>query len=304
MHSLFNFQFGDFAETNPNWFDWFSLVASFFISILSVVGGFLIATEIYKRGRKDKEKEERELQASEVRLLKNSLSQLKAAVENQIENLERYIADRNFSLQFNSGVHADFLHFVNIRYLYKDIGIDNKVQINKLNKLLSSLYELGDFRVSLRDELRSYMGKYNFHEEKFYSYRKLLYTKYFEFCNQRGKDFILENGIKRWRFSDDDHFMINYTETRNKIFNDNEVMAKNGLKDRDRLVERFVIPLINNSADFIPEDYNAIELTDIANEVNSAYIDMEHVTNSHFEVMKSYLGNLQDVKAKIDEFLN
>ena len=51
--------------------------------------------------------------------------------------------------------------------------------------------------------------------------------KYFEFCNQRGKDFILENGIKRWRFNDDDRFMINYTETRNKIFNDNEVMAQN-----------------------------------------------------------------------------
>ena len=201
MNSLFNFQFGDFAETSPNWFDWFSLIIASLISILSILGGFWIATKIYSKEKSDKQHEENEIQSSEIRLFRNSLTQLKSAVENQISSLKTYIQNQDFSLEFNQGIHSDFLHFINIQYLYKDIGVDNKDEIDKINKLLSSLYTLTDFRVSLRDELRSYIAKYNFHEDKFYSYRRLLYTKYFELCNLRGTDFVFEHGIKKWKFS-------------------------------------------------------------------------------------------------------
>jgi len=54
-----------------------------------------------------------------------------------------------------------------LKCLYKNIGIGNKNKIEKVNKLLSSLYTLNDFRISLRDELRSSMTIYNFHEDKF-----------------------------------------------------------------------------------------------------------------------------------------
>ena len=57
MNSFFNFQFGEFAESNPNWFDWLSIVVSSLISIFSVWGGFLIANKIYSQEKNDKKDE-------------------------------------------------------------------------------------------------------------------------------------------------------------------------------------------------------------------------------------------------------
>jgi hypothetical protein len=303
MNSLFNFQFGDFAETSPIWFDWFSLIANAVISILSIFGGFWIATRIYSKEKRDKQVEETEIQKSEVRLFKDSLNQLETAINNQISSLKQYIERQDFSLEFNQGVHADFLHYIDIRYLYKDISVDRKDEIDRINKLLASLYTINDFRTSLRDELRSYIRKYNFHEEKFYSYRKLLYTKYFELSNQRGIEFALENGFKKWKFRNDDFFMIDYSENRIKIFDDNEVITENGLKDRAKLIERFIVPLIHISAKYMPEDYDAIEINDIANQINSAHTDMVHVTDTHFQAVRSYLSVLEDIKSKAGGYL-
>jgi hypothetical protein len=294
--NLFDSPFWNFT---PNWFDWFSVL----VAILSIFGGYWIATKIYSKEKRDKNLEEKELLSSEINLFKNSLTQLNSSVSNQIQSLKEYIEKKDFRLEFNQGVHADFLHFINVKYLYKEIGVNKKEEIQKINRLLSSLYTLNDFRTSLRDELRTYIKKYNFHEDKFYSYRKLLYTKYFELCNQRGVDFVFENGIKKWKFRDDDLFMIKYTENRIKTFQDPELISEGGLKDRAKLTERFIIPLIHISADYIPEDYNAIEINDIANEVNTAHTDMEYVTTTHFQAVNSYLDILVDIKQKIADYL-
>jgi hypothetical protein len=264
----------EFWNFTPNWFD----LVTVLVTIVSVFGGYWIATSIYSREKKDKAIEERDLIASEIRLFKNSLSQLNASVDDQIKNLNQYVEEKEFKLKFNQGVHVDFLHFINIKYLYKSIGVEKKNEIAEINMLLSSLYALNDFRTSLRDEFRNYLNKYEFHEDKFYLYRKLLYTKYFELFNLRSGDFIIENGLKKWKFNDGDLFMKKYTELRLAIFKDNEVIDGNGIKDRGKLIQKFVIPLIHIATDYVPEDYNAIEVSDIANEINAAFKDMENIT--------------------------
>lgn len=303
MTSFLTFQFGEFTDTSPSWFDWFNLLTTSLISILSIIGGFWIATKIYSKGRIDKEREEKEIQNLEVKLFKNSLIELSTAIENQIGYLKNYLEKQDFSLTSITGIHSDFLKFINIKYLYKDTGIGKKEEIEKINRLMSSLYTLNDFRISLRHEFRSYLNKYHFHEDKFYSYRKLLYSKYFELCNQRGINFIIKQGVKEWQFSDDDKFMIDYSILRNRIFQDANIISQNSLVNRSELVKKFVVPLIDNSKKFIPEDYNAIEVNDIAIEINSAYMNMEHLTNSHFDVIKSYLSILENIKTEIEEYL-
>lgn len=202
MNSFFSFQFGEFGNSSPNWFDWFSLVITSLISILSVIGGFLIATKIYSNEKRDKQNEDNEIQVSEVNLFKNNLSQLKDSTIDQIKKLEEYLINKDFKIQFNQGVNAGFLNHVDVKYLYKDVGVENTNKIIIINKLLSGLYVINDFRTFLRDEFRSYIVKYNFHEDKFYMYRKLLYTKYFELCNQRGFDFLLVGKMINLRLKD------------------------------------------------------------------------------------------------------
>lgn len=304
MNSFFNFQFGEFNQATPNWFDWFSLLSSLFISAASIFLAFYIAERIYNREKRDKEKEAIDLQKSEIELFKNSLSELNVAIEKQIVDLQKYIDEKNFKLTFNQNVQVDFLQFIDIKYLYKIIGFKNTESIKKLNSLMSSLYTIYDFRESLRDEVRTYLKKYNYHESKFYSYRQLLYTKYYSICNLRADSIIFEEGQKKWKFKDEDKFMPEYTELIIKTFENKSIIDENGLKDRKELNENFVIPLIKIAYKYVPEDYHAIEINDIANDVNSAFIDMESVTDKHFIVIDSYLANLKSINTKIKEYLN
>jgi hypothetical protein len=97
--------------------------------------------------------------------------------------------------------------------------------------------------------------------------------------------------------------MIEYSKLRDQIFSDNVVISENGLKDRRLFAERFVVPLIHLSSKFLPEDYNAIEVNDIANDVNSAYADIEHVILTNNQATKSYLNILTDAKEQIENYL-
>lgn len=169
---------------------------------------------------------------------------------------------------------------------------------------MTSLYTLHDFRESLRSEIRTYTEKYNYHEQKFYSYRHLLYTKYFQLCNERNLDISFENGIKRWRFDVSDKFMAEYSELTLKTFQDEEVMVENNLINRDKLTEKFIKPLRSISAKYVPEDYNAIKINQISNEIVHAFDDMQHITEKHFKVLDGYKSSLNKVIEKIESFIS
>lgn len=304
MNSFFNLQFGEFQQATPNWFDWFSLLISLIINAASIFLAFYIAESIYNREKKDKEKEETDLQNSEIELFKINLIKLGEETEKQIINLKEAIREKNFKLTINQGVQAQFLQYIEIKYLYKNIGFENRESINKLNSLMSSLYSINDFRESISEELRTFMNKYSYHESKFYSYKLLLYSKYFSLCNHRAEEIIVVEGQKKWKFADNDKFMKEYSELIAKTFENLEIIHENGLKDRKKLIEQFVIPLIGIAYKNVPEDDEAIEINDIANEVNSAFIDMESVTEIFYKVIDSYLHNLESTNKKINEYLN
>lgn len=303
MNSFFNLQFGEFSQSSPNWFDWFSLIISLIVNTLSIFAAYYISERVYKKEKKDLKLEDENIQTSEVELFKNSILLLKIAIDSQIIDLKEYIEKKDFSLKFHPDIQVDFLQFINVKYLYKNAGFENTESIEKINKLMSNLYTLYDFRNSLRDELRTYIKKYNFHESQFYLYRKLLYTKYFTICNVRAESFGIENGIKKWKFNDDDNFMKEYSELIQKTFADKTIIDNNGLKDRKELNKKFIIPLISVGNKYIPEDSNAIEVNEIANQVNAAFIDMESITEKHFKAVKSYLTNLELISGKIKSYL-
>ncbi len=303
MNSFFNFQFGEFSQATPNWFDWFSLISSLVINASSIFLAFYLAERIYKKEKIDRNTEDLDIQNSKVQLFKNSLTELNRAIEKQIIDLQSYIDNKDFKLIFHSSIQVDFLQFINVKYLYKNVGFNNVEAISNINNLMTSLYTLYDFRESLRDEVRTYLKKYNYHESKFYLYRQLLYTKYFSICNVRAKSIITDEGVKKWNFHDDDKFMPRYTELILKTSQDTSIIDNNGLKDRAKLNSEFVVPLINIAFEYVPEDLNAIEINDIGNQVNNAFIDMESITEKHFNVMESYLWNLQSISSKVKLYL-
>lgn len=300
MASIFNFQFGSFSESSPSWFDWLSL----FVSTASIFLAYYIAKWVYSKEKRDKKKENESLVKSTFQLFKNNLNQLNAAIKAQKNSLEEYQKEKNFKLTFHPDVQVDFLQFIDVKSLYEKVGFSNEEAISNINDLMSNLYRLYDFRQSLRSEVRAYLEKYGFFELRFYSYRQVLYSKYFKLCNRRGKDFIIENNTKKWRFEDTDIFMRGYSALRANTLLDKEIMDESGLKDRGLLNERFLVPLINEiTFKFIPEDIDAIEINDVANEAHNAFNDMEYITEKHFLTIESYIQNLEGISAKIETYL-
>ncbi|GAA3643516.1 hypothetical protein [Flavivirga jejuensis] len=293
--SLHHIKIFDFE---PNWFDWLTLS----LIIASILSAYLISESVYKREQKNIKKENQELENSENLLLKNNLLSIQKPIEKQIKSLEEYMQKKDFRLSFYSDIQVNFLQFISVKDIYKKYGFDNTENTKTINSLMTNLYSLYDFRDSLRSEVRTYIKKYNYHEQKFYKYRGLLYTKYFELCNLRAENIINESGIKKFSFNPNDKFMAEYTQLRFKTFNDNEIIDNNGLKNRNLLAERFVKPLIDISAKYIPEDYNAIETNDIANQVLSAFDDMEYVTSKHMNAIKGHIESLESVSSKIKKF--
>lgn len=288
-----------FQSTSPNWFDYVSLA----LTIASIFGAYLIAEKVYSREKSDKKVESISLQYSENKLFTNNLNSIKAPILKQIDAINGYLDKQDFNMIFYPEIQVDFLQFISLKDIYRKYGFNNNAKIAEINKLMTNLYSLYDFRESLRSEVRTYLEKYNNHEQKFFSYKSLLYTRYFELCNKRNTSFKNENGIKKWTFDKDDHFMKEYSKLVLDTFDDKDIMENNALKSRDKLIEKFVIPLMKISAKYVPEDYSAIEINDISNQVVAAYSDMEITTQKHFTTLKSYVESLETVINKITNFL-
>jgi hypothetical protein len=290
FHRIFDF--------TPNWFDWLTLI----LTIASIIGAYWVAKTVYGKEKDDKKLEDKELENSENLLFINNLETIQKPIISQIKSLKEYVDIQDFRLSFNPEIQVDFLQFINIKDIYKKHGFDNKKNIEIINNLMTSLYSLYDFRASLRNEVRTYIEKYNYHEQKFYNYRSLMYTKYFELCNTRAEKIVNENGIKKWVFNQNDKFMSEYSALRNKTFDDKEIIENNGLISRDFMIERFINPLVEISSKYIPEDYNAIEINELSNDVRAAFIDMTHVTEKHFIAIRSHIKSLENVNAQMKFF--
>lgn len=286
--------------SEPNWFDFISLL----VTVASIFGAYWIAETVYSREKSDKKVEDISIIYSENELFKNNIKSIQKPITNQIAAIDEYLTKMDFRMKFYAEIQVDFLQFVSIKDIYRKYGFNNKTKIEEINQLMTSLYTLYDFRESLRSEIRTYIEKYNYHEQKFYSYRLLLYTKYFQLCNERSMEISFENGIKRWSFDVYDKFMAEYSELTLKTFQDEEVMVENTLISRDKLTEKFIKPLNSISAKYVPEDYNAIEINQISNEVVHAFDDMEHITKKHFKVLEGYKSSLKDVNEKIESFIS
>jgi hypothetical protein len=300
MDSFFNFQFGKFAEAaKPDWFDWLSLV----INLIAIISGYIIARSIYNTEKKDRENQENKLINAETEIFKISITELKKSCDNQALSIQEYLDSQDFILKFNQGVNVDFLKFFDIKNLYEKIGFVNQENVKQLNELLSSLYTLYDFRNGIRDELRTYINKYNIHEQKFYTYKKVLYSEYYRLCNKRSVEMLNDGGIKKWIFDEADLFMKVYSDLVFNTLRDTEVVEDGKLKSRDKLVEKFIKQILEQTSKFIPEDFDAININDLSNQANSAFIDMTALSESHFRALKSYKENLEIISLKISSFL-
>jgi hypothetical protein len=288
----------EFWTFSQNWFDILSLV----LTILSLWLAFWLGERGYRRDKKDKAKEEKQLINSEIELFKNNLQQLLKTIDNQLVGLNKYKADKSFSLEFHPDLQVDFLRFIDVRHVYEFFGFKDKKNLDTVNSLFAALYSINDFRNSLRDSVRTYINRYTDLEKGFYLYRKLMYRIMHDIANKKVIDLIPTEGGAHINFGDNqfarEYFNLNQAALSNQtLFDDNKRVI------RPKLIELFILPAIELCKRFIPQDEDAIHVSDIANEVNASWINMEVVTTAHFKEIDGHIATLEKVKEKIEEFL-
>lgn len=289
METIINYM----QETEtPNWFNWLSLV----FNILSIWFAYWLGERTYKRDKADKQKEETENIKSEKELFDDSLNTLKNDIEEQIDNLRNYIETQSLAIMLNPNIKIDFLKFINIKSLYKDNDR------NKVNKLLSALYSISDFYTLLMREKGEYQRSYN-NEEKIFqeNYREVFYTQVNILNNKRAKEFKRENGKIFFKYNEEDYFMTEYIQIANSF--EKNVKDINGLADRNKVAEE-LIKIINISHKYIPIDYDAITIHHLSNKANSAYANMNAITEVHFRAINSFITILENVKNEINSYYN
>ncbi|WP_271785387.1 hypothetical protein [Aquimarina algiphila] len=284
---------------SQNWFDILSLV----LTILSLWLAYYLGERGYRRDKKDKEKDQKELIKSEVKLFENNLGQLNLAIDGQLKGLKKYKKGQNFSLEFNPDVQVDFLKFIDVKHIYEAIGFKKEDGIEKVNSLFAALYSLNDFRHSLRDSVRTYISRYTTLEKRFYLYRKLMYRMFHEISNRRAIDVIRSPQGFQINFGHNE-FAERYFHHVQAVLSNPDLLNESQVVIREKLIELFIMPLIEITKQYIPVDEDAIEVSDVTNEVNAAWIDMETVTRAHFEEIEGHINSLEKVKTEIITFLD
>jgi hypothetical protein len=305
MNSLFDFNLivnestktESFWGFTQNWFDVLTLV----LTILSLWFAYYLGEKGYKRDKKDKEKEHKQLIKTEVKLFKINLEQLLVAINKQLAALEVYKTDQNFSLKYYQNVQVDFLKFIDLKNIYENIGFENQEKLDSINELFRLLFGLNDFRHSLKDSVRNYIIRYSEFEKGFYLYRKLMYKMMHEIANKNAIDLIPGEGGVHIDFGTNEFARSFFHLNQSCLYNQKLLDDKNQLI-RPKLIELFILPAIELSKQYIPANGDAIEVSDVANEVYSSWINMEVVTTAHFNEIEGHIDLLEKVKENINKF--
>lgn len=286
-----------FWSFTQNWFD----IASLLLALFGLWLAYKLGERGYRRDKEDKDKEQKQLSNSEVRLFKNNLEQLNKTIDKQLKALVKYKDVQNFSLEFHQEVQVDFLKYVNVRHVYEQYGYKDTATLDEINELFAALFALNDFRSSLRDSLRTYITRYRDFEKSFYLYRKLMYRTMHEIANRRAIHLIQENGGVQINFGEN-YFAREYFHLVQSVLSNPELQDEDGIVIRSQLIDLFIKPAIELSKQYIPANEDAIQVTDMANEVHSAWINMETVTEAHFREIDGHIDTLERVKEQIDIF--
>ncbi|MBL0912543.1 MAG: hypothetical protein IBJ09_09225 [Bacteroidia bacterium] len=294
MDSLFNFQIGTFAEASPGWFDWLSLI----ISVSGIFAAYGIAKHVFKKEQREKLQNDGRLRDIEMKIFKQRIFNLYIAISNQIKKLSE--DSDSFVLEVIAGINVDFLLSTDFVKIYEEIGVNNEKEIEALSNLMADISGLSNIPNSLREEGRRFNEMYNFHEQKFYSYRKLLGTHFHKLCNSRKVSVSNVNGLIQWKFQPGDSFMFEYQNLLDKTYRDESIIKDGLIVSRELLTRRFVVKLMDVVHRYILTDADAVSTKDLGNEVILAHDNMEEVKRVFELTKKSYKEILEKAKESIE----
>lgn len=293
---MITFQNGEFNYSSAEWFDWLSMG----LNIATLIFTYNIAHRIYSKEKKDRNIDEKKAIEIEYELLKLNLSLLNTEIKKQILGLTTYLDGSSKYLGYNSLMQIKFIDGISLVNIYKQIGVENTEEINKINELIANLYSLNDFKENLRYELQNYNNRVTSNEKNLFKYRDLLYSFYFKLANERK----ISGDNSSYKFSPNDKFMIQYSDLIKVVQTNPLIFDKNELINRDLFIEKFIRPLMALSVDFILIEKEAIKVNSKANIVFEAYSNLTTFETQHEKMIGELKLQLEKVQKLIEATIN
>ena len=294
---MFNYNYyiqdGEFVSNiwsfTQNWFDILTLL----LTLFSLWFAYYLGNLAYRNDKRDKKEEHDALLNQEIDFLKFNLKELLPVIEKQANNLKTYKEDTSSKLIVEERLQTNFISSVDLKNVFEFYGYENKKQNKIINELFTSLSAVETFRSFLQDSARNFISIYLRFQEGFYKYRKITYKKLFETVNQRQANIAP---------GDVDVFLDGYYNIVKKIMQDTSISTPTGL-DRPKFMKKCIAPLIQLCQHHIPNDQDAVEVLDLADEVNQSWVNMNSVEGAHKNEIQGLINSLEKAQKSIKEFL-
>lgn len=265
---------------------------SYFIDSVGVVISFLgilYALHLYKKQRKDSAKEA-------YIYFQDSLSDLKRGIETTIEGLDAFIKSldkEHFSAPYiSTSLNDNFTQRINLVDLSRYYRQNKLNEHSDLRKFLSFADYIGSYQVSFTDRLNYLQNFYLTKEPVYQQWQSLRTLNHFHDENQT-------------------EFTKVYGKWITEMLNDSEVFSYQSeshtsvLLSRKLLIKKHISNIAINSYKYVLENNDiAVEVHKIANQVVSAFLDIEEFHNKlgiaftddleKFVIIKENLVKLMD----------
>lgn len=224
--------------------------------------GFIIAFILYNKQRKDSSKDAYDY-------FQSSLPDLKVAMEETIENLEKFNqnldSDKFSNPILSASLNDKFLNKINLVDLNR--FYKNKKKNNQINfqKFLNDSSSFGDYHTYFTNEINYFRNNYLEKEKVFSKWQLLRSNKFFSTITDEEENFNYKQFYKKW---------VTNLNSDKSVFKFNSKGEEIEVKSREKLINLKIKPLAKDIFEYIQYSEKANEVNLIANTVVMAYSDI------------------------------
>jgi hypothetical protein len=264
-----------------------------FVGIATIIiglVGFSTAFILYFKQRRDAAQDSFDL-------FINSLPNLNVAVKETINNLQEFVSSLQSGDFANpvipTSLNNNIIEKINLIDLKRYFAKNDSSKIPVLEKFLIDSDFFGTYLNYFTNELIFFRQRY-LDKEQIYSNWRLLHSNVFF------SSITVEN--------EDDRYKDFYSNWVQELNQDKEIFnfiddRPTSLKSRKLLVEKHILPLAHQIFPFIEKSEKANNVNLLANQVNSAYLDMDSITSKLIEVFTKDIRKFKDISTNIENLL-
>ncbi|GEM_PF-2753487 len=277
----------------PNWdfnLDQWTIFSGIVTMIIGL-GGFSIAFIIYFKQRRDTAQDSYDF-------FINSLPTLNSAVKETIDNLQNFISslqNGNFENPvIPTSLNNSIINRINLIDLKRYFSDNDVAKIPVLEQFLIDSDFFGTYQNYFTNELNFFRQRYLDKEQVYSNWQLLRSNVFFSSITDAEQQEDYKRFYSDWVLS------LNQDE---EIFNFNEEGRPTSLKNRKLLVDKYIKRLAADIFPYIENSEKANNVNLLANQVNSAFLDMDSITSKLIEVFSRDIRKFTEISSNIENLL-